>query len=103
MVCRVCSVVWRCREEGAEKEGSVWRSWSWARRMACCFVRYRCRSFMWASWLVRFCVVAVWEMRAWARVCGSGDGVERAMVVEARALRAVEPSGVRCARIVESM
>jgi hypothetical protein len=71
--------------------------------MACCFVRYRCRSFIWASWLVRFCVVAVCEMRAWASVCGSGDGVERATVVDASALRAVEPSGVRCARSVERM
>jgi hypothetical protein len=47
--------------------------------------------------------VAVCETRAWARVCGSGDGVERAIVVDASALRAVEPSGVRCARSVERM
>lgn len=47
--------------------------------------------------------MAVCETRAWARVCGSGDGVERAIVVDASALRAVEPSGVRCARSVERM
>ena len=56
---------------------------------------------MWVSWLVRFCVVVVCEMRAWASVWASGVGAERAMVVDARAERAVEPSGVRCARSVE--
>jgi hypothetical protein len=55
------------------------------------------------SWFVRFCAVVVCETRAWARVCGSGDGVERAIVAEASAVRAVEPSGVRCARSVERM
>jgi len=55
------------------------------------------------SWFVRFCVVVVCEIKAWARVCGSGDGVERAIVVEASAVRAVKPSGVRCARSVERM
>lgn len=52
---------------------------------------------------MRFCVVAVCEMKAWARVCGSDDGIERAIEVEASALSAVEPSGVRCARRVERM
>lgn len=55
------------------------------------------------SWFVRFCVVVVCEMRAWARVCGSGDGVERAIVVEASAVSATEPSVVRCARSIERM
>jgi hypothetical protein len=47
-------------------------------------------------------VLVCW-MSAWARVCGSGDGVLRAIVVDDRALRAADPSGVRCARSVESM
>lgn len=58
---------------------------------------------MWVSWFVRFCVVEVCEMRACARVCASDAGVERAMVVDARAVRAVEPWGVRCARRFERM
>lgn len=58
---------------------------------------------MWLSWFVRFWVVVVCEIRAWARVSGSDVGVERAIVVDASALRAVEPSGVRCARTAERM
>lgn len=58
---------------------------------------------MCVSWFVRFCVVVVCEMRAWARVCGSGVGVARATVVDASAVSAVEPSGVRCARRVDRM
>lgn len=52
---------------------------------------------------MRFCVVVVWEMRAWARACGSGVGVESAMVVDASAARAVDPSGLRCARRLDRM
>lgn len=58
---------------------------------------------MWASWLERVCVVVVCWMRAWARVCGSGVGALRAIVVADRAVRAVEPSGVRCERRAERM
>lgn len=56
---------------------------------------------MWVSWLVRFCVAVVCEMRICASACGSGVGAERAIVVDASAVSAVEPSGVRCARSVE--
>lgn len=58
---------------------------------------------MWVSWLERVWVVVVCEMRAWARHWADGVGAERAMVVDARAERAVEPEGVRCARSVERM
>jgi hypothetical protein len=94
-------MVWRWSEAGAENEGSVCSSWSCVRSRACCLDKYCCRFWMCVSWFVRFWVVVVCETRAWARVCGSDVGVERAIVVEASAVRAVEPSGVRCARSVD--
>lgn len=63
-VWRICSVVWRCSEGGAEKAGFDCNSLSWARSSECCLSRYFCSACTCAMLFVRVCDVDVWAMRA---------------------------------------
>lgn len=94
-VWRVCSVVWRCREGGAEKAGFDCRWLSWTRSSDCWVSRYVCSVCMCAMLFASVCEADVCATRACASVSGSGLGVSRATAVAARARKASWPSGVR--------
>jgi hypothetical protein len=94
---RVCSVVWRCRLLDAANAGLFCSAFNcvWSRLF--CLLRYACSVSMCASWLLRFCVVMVCWMSAWARVSGFAVGVLRTVDVDASASSATAPSGERLA------
>lgn len=86
-----------------ENAGLDCSSLIWARNSECCFSRYFWSVWICASWFVRFCDVDVCLMSVCAIVSAFAEGVLRTTVVDARALNASDPSGVRCVFIVSSI